>query len=82
MNAFSPVTAPFAASVRQLRRERGWTQKELSVKSGVSIATISAVERETNGPGLHAAILLHRAFGVSLDAMVAGEAGRKDREDA
>jgi transcriptional regulator with XRE-family HTH domain len=72
----SPVTAPFAASLRRLRREHGWSQRELSAKSGMSIASISTVEREMNGPGLQVAIQLARAFDVSLDAMVAGEASR------
>lgn len=64
-----PVTAPFAASLRRLRRERGWSQRDLAARSGVSIATISTLERELNGPGLRAAILLARAFGVPLDEM-------------
>jgi transcriptional regulator with XRE-family HTH domain len=78
----SPVTAPFAASLRRLRREHGWSQRELSAKSGVSIASISTVKREMNGPGLQVAVQLARAFNVSLDAMVAGEAGRTVNEPA
>ena len=38
----------------------------------MSIATISSVERELCGPGLKVAILLARAFGVTLDEMAAG----------
>jgi transcriptional regulator with XRE-family HTH domain len=67
-----PITAPFAASLRRLRNQRAWSQRDLSAESGVSIATISSVERELCGPGLKVAILLARAFGVSLDEM-AGE---------
>jgi transcriptional regulator with XRE-family HTH domain len=67
-----PVTAPFAASLRRLRRERKWSQRDLAAESGVSIATISSVERELCGPGLKVAILLARAFGVRLDEMAAG----------
>ena len=83
-----PVTAPFAASLRRLRRERRWSQRDLAAESGVSIATISTIERELHGPGLRAAILLARAFGVRLDAMCekpveglmrAGESGRQIR---
>jgi transcriptional regulator with XRE-family HTH domain len=70
-----PVTAPFAASLRRLRNVRAWSQRDLAARSGVSIATISTIERELHGPGLRAAILLAQAFEVSLDEMVAGEAG-------
>ena len=80
-----PVTAPFAASLRRLRRERHWSQRDLAAKSGVSIATISTIERELHGPGLRAAILLARAFGVGLDVMTegftrGGETTPKNRE--
>ena len=67
-----PITAPFAASLRHLRNVRAWSQRDLAARSGVSIATISTIERELHGPGLRAAILLARAFGVGMDDMVNG----------
>jgi transcriptional regulator with XRE-family HTH domain len=35
----------FGNLVRQLRRERGWTQEELASRSGLNVTTVSNVER-------------------------------------
>lgn len=71
-----PVTAPFAASLRWLRSDRGWSQRNLADRTGVSDATISVIEREVFSPGLRVAILLARAFEVPLEQMVAGDTQR------
>ena len=34
----------FAASLKRLRDERGWTQRQLAAATGISRATIIAVE--------------------------------------
>ncbi len=38
--------ANLAAQIEERRTELGWTQRDLSIKSGVSLTTISAIERE------------------------------------
>lgn len=71
--SLSPVSRAFAASLRDLREKRHWTQPVLSEKSGVSAAAISNLEREVNGASLTIAVPLARALGTTVDAMAAGE---------
>jgi len=44
------VKADFGARIRWLRRQRGWTQKELADKAGVAHVTISRYERDEHIP--------------------------------
>jgi transcriptional regulator with XRE-family HTH domain len=68
------ATTMFAASLKRLRAERGWSQHALSKRSGVSVPTISNTEACRSGIGLHWAWLLAQALGVSLDEMCGKEA--------
>ena len=62
------------ARVRELRRVRGWTQKDLERESGVAQSTLSRLERG-DSQGSYAATLrsLARALGCS-DAYLTGDA--------
>jgi transcriptional regulator with XRE-family HTH domain len=53
--------------IKQLREERGWTQRDLSIRTGIHAPTISQIE---NGivqlwPGY--AKRIAKAFGVSVE---------------
>jgi len=50
--------------VRQLRREKGWTQEQLAINSGLSRATIQRVEGGKVVPDKETALSLAAAFGV------------------
>jgi transcriptional regulator with XRE-family HTH domain len=53
--------------VAKLRQEKGWTLKELSEKSGVSLSHISAIENGTRpNPSILRVIKLAQALDVSL----------------
>ena len=39
------VVQQFGENVRQARRERGWTQEDLSAKTGLAVVQISRIER-------------------------------------
>lgn len=53
--------------VAKLRAERGWTLKQLSDLSGVSLSHISAIENQTRpNPSIQQVMKLAKAFGVSL----------------
>ena len=67
----SPTTAEVPAQVRQLRRAKGWTLEELAAISGVSRSMLSQIERGGANPTLAVAFRIARAFGVSLDDLVA-----------
>jgi transcriptional regulator with XRE-family HTH domain len=59
--------APIGEKVAYLREQRGWTLKELSERSGVSVSHISAIENGTRpNPSIDRVKRLAHAFGVSL----------------
>lgn len=53
--------------VRQLREERGLTQAELAIQSGIDPATVSNIERGHRRISPRAAILLSRWSGLPVD---------------
>ena len=60
-----------AVDLRPLRRGRGWTQHELSRRSGVDQPTISRIENGvTRGVGLGTIERLAHALGVSPHALL------------
>ncbi len=60
--------------VRRLRLERGWTQRELADRSGVSRAEVSAVENARLSPSIAAGLALAGALGRTVEE-VFGEPG-------
>jgi transcriptional regulator with XRE-family HTH domain len=68
------VIAPgLGKRLTELREERGWTQKQLAEKAGLSVAFLSEIE---NGKrNLSSGKLLHLAdeLGASLDYLMRGE---------
>lgn len=63
-----PITELKAA-----RERRGWTQKELSVASGVSLSVITRVERGVAETRSHALLKLADALEVSTDSLLGRE---------
>jgi len=66
------VIEAFAKNVRIALVENGWSQKELSERSGISVATISGMLCARNGPSLHTAYTIAKALGRPLDALTKG----------
>lgn len=52
--------------IRKLRKERGWTQPELSHRSGVRVAAISEMENGKANPTLDTMQAIASAFGVTI----------------
>lgn len=65
-----PWLATLAATVRRERARRGWTLREMSYASGVSTSHISRVEFQRGQPSLRTAILIARAFDMTLGELV------------
>ncbi len=60
--------------VRTLRRSRGWTQTELSNRSGVSMNAIVKTERGQREPQVTTLSRLARAFGVEVERLTGAAA--------
>jgi putative transcriptional regulator len=57
--------------VKDLRIERGWTQKELADVVGVSRQSINSIERNRYVPSLPLALTFARVFGRPTDEIFA-----------
>ena len=50
---------------RRLRTERGWTLKDLSEASGVSVSQLSSIERGAHLPSLESMLAVARAMDLA-----------------
>lgn len=62
----------FGENVRHARRERGWTQEDLSARTGLAVVQISRIERGKREIRLTTLIRLLDAFDVPPDALLDG----------
>jgi transcriptional regulator with XRE-family HTH domain len=61
---------PLGEFIKRAREEKGWSQRDLSRRSGVSISTIHNLEQGlVKTLRLETARLLARSLGVSVDQM-------------
>ncbi len=56
--------------IREIRVEKRWSQKDLSEKMGLKVATISSYETNNSQPNIEKLIHLSKLFGVSIDEIV------------
>jgi transcriptional regulator with XRE-family HTH domain len=59
-----------AAVVKQLREERDITQEELAHEAGITVSSLSRIERGLNSPGWITVGKIINALGVSLAELV------------
>ena len=62
----------FGENVRHARHERGWTQEDLSAKTGLAVVQISRIERGKREIRLTTLIRLLDAFDVSPETLLSG----------
>lgn len=62
----------FGDRVARSREMRGWSQKEASAITGVSVTFISEIENDHREPGMAVLRALSAHYGVSLDWLVHG----------
>lgn len=62
----------FGKQVRNLRRERSWSQEDLADNSGVHRTYIGAIERGEQNVSIDNIIKLAKALGVSLEQLFKG----------
>ncbi|MYY10037.1 helix-turn-helix domain-containing protein [Streptomyces sp. SID4919] len=65
LNPGASPHAAFGARLRSSREARGWTQKDLSARIGISSGHISGVETTRKVPSLQFAKAADSAFGVT-----------------
>jgi transcriptional regulator with XRE-family HTH domain len=64
----------FGDNVRRARHERGWTQEDLSDRTGLAVVQISRIERGKREIRLTTLLRLLDAFDVPPDALLHGVA--------
>lgn len=67
----------FGENIKELRKERGVTQKELAAAIGVSQGAIFFWEKEINEPTAGCLIKIADYFGVSVDELLSYESAPK-----
>jgi transcriptional regulator with XRE-family HTH domain len=67
----------FAANLRRLRRERGWSQETLALESGLGMGHVSKIDRGECSPGVRTVSKLACGLGVSAADLFDGIDGRE-----
>jgi transcriptional regulator with XRE-family HTH domain len=63
--------------IKDMRKQRHWTQKDLATKLEVSVSILNKYEGGANTPPLQVLLKLSALFGTSLDYLVAGVVDEK-----
>jgi transcriptional regulator with XRE-family HTH domain len=75
MRGMGDAIQQFGENVRCARHERGWTQEDLSARTGLAVVQISRIERGKREIRLTTLIRLLEAFDVSPEALLHGLRG-------
>jgi putative transcriptional regulator len=67
MESSLSMTPTIRNRVKELRKERGWTQRQLGDAVGVSRQSINSIERGRYVPSLPLALTFARVFACSAD---------------
>jgi transcriptional regulator with XRE-family HTH domain len=65
-------TLTFGERVATLRREKGWTQRELAFKIGIDQTYTSRIEADKFDPGLKLMASIAKAFGITPSELIRG----------
>jgi transcriptional regulator with XRE-family HTH domain len=68
----SVFSRAIGARLRELREERGWTQRELDSRLGILQSKLSKYESGTHQPSLRTLVRIANLFGVSTDYLLTG----------
>jgi|GEM_PF-275318 len=68
----SVFSRAIGARLRELREERGWTQRELDSRLGILQSKLSKYESGTHQPSLRTLVRMANLFGVSTDYLLTG----------
>ncbi|WP_105132618.1 helix-turn-helix domain-containing protein [Burkholderia sp. BE12] len=76
MNKPSAILAAFAAKLRELRKEKGWTIEQFAERVGSTASQISRYERGEMTPNFLTIVRLADSLDVTLDEMCCMELAR------
>lgn len=57
-------------AIKLCRSQKGWTQFELSKRTGIAISHLSMIERNQRDPSMKAMQAMANAFGMPLNVLV------------
>jgi transcriptional regulator with XRE-family HTH domain len=66
----------FAANLRRLREERGWSQERVAHESDLNPSHVAKIERTEREPGVRAVSKLCKGLGISASELFEGIDGR------
>ena len=66
----------FAANLKQLRDERGWSQERVAHESGLNPSHVAKIERTQREPGVRTISKLSKGLSVSAAELFDGIDGR------
>ena len=66
--------------IRAIRGQRNWTQEELAEAAGISKSFLSDIENGKRNISSESALKIADALGISLDYLIRGETGERERQ--
>jgi transcriptional regulator with XRE-family HTH domain len=74
---------PILSRIKAAKADAGFTNEELSAKSGIAIGTINKIlTGDTKEPKLPALMAIASALGVSVDFLIYGKVGTLEEKEA
>ncbi len=64
--------------IKELRNEKGWSQKELAEKLNIHPVNMTKLEQGKNSPSLETVIKLSEIFNVSIDYLLSDELKKRE----
>tara|TARA_R110002126_G_scaffold250401_1_gene393297 strand:- start:14 stop:337 length:324 start_codon:yes stop_codon:yes gene_type:complete len=74
------IRAAVVARLRTGREDQGLSNRQLSIRSGLSRATIRNIESGTQSPSLETLIMLAEGLGANLPDMIHEETAKRKRQ--
>ena len=66
--------------IRSAREHRGWTQERLAQAAGISKGFLSDIENDKRNISSGSALKIADALGISLDYLLRGQSGERERQ--
>ena len=81
-NTIDPVNLEIGERIKTLRMQKGWTQKKLALKAGVTVQTVLFIEKGKRGLSSYTIRSISSAFEVTADYILFGNGGPANDPEA